>query len=76
LACRHGASNLRVFGSVVRGELDARDIDILIDLEAGRLLGLASLHVELEDLLGCDVDVAERVKPRLRDQVEAEAVLL
>lgn len=77
LASRHGASNLRVFGSVARGEPDARDIDILIDLEAGRsLLDLASLHVDLEDLLGCDVDVAERVKPRLREQVEAEAVPL
>lgn len=77
LARRYGASNLRVFGSVARGEPDAHDVDILIDLEAGRsLLDLASLHVELEDLLGCDVDVAERVKPRLREQVEAEAVAL
>jgi len=77
LARRYGASNLRVFGSVARDEPGARDVDILIDLEAGRsLLDLARLHVELEDLLGCDVDVAERVKPRLREQVEAEAVLL
>ncbi len=77
LARRYGASNLRVFGSVARAEPDARDVDILIDLEDGRsLLDLAGLHVELEDLLGCDVDVAERVKPRLREQVEAEAVLL
>ena len=77
LARRYGASNLRVFGSVARDEPGARDVDILIDLEAERsLLDLARLHVELEDLLGCDVDVAERVKPRLREQVEAEAVLL
>jgi predicted nucleotidyltransferase len=77
LAGRYGASNLRVFGSVAREEPDARDVDLLIDLEAGRsLLDLARLHVELEDLLGCDVDVAERVKPRLREQVEAEAVKL
>jgi predicted nucleotidyltransferase len=77
LARRYGASNLRVFGSVAREEPDARDVDLLIDLEDGRsLLDLAGLHVELEDLLGCDVDVAERVKPRLRQQVEAEAVPL
>ena len=77
VAGRHGASNVRVFGSVAREEPDARDIDMLIDLEEGRsLLDLARLHVELEDLLGCDVDVAEQVKPRLREQVEAEAVAL
>jgi predicted nucleotidyltransferase len=77
VARRYGASNLHVFGSVARGAAEARDVDILIDLEDGRsLLDLASLHVELEDLLGCDVDVAERVKPRLRELVEAEAVPL
>lgn len=77
VARRYGASNLRVYGSVAREEDDARDVDILLDLEAGRsLLDLAGLHVELEDLLGCDVDVAERVKPRLSAQVEAEAVPL
>lgn len=77
LARRYGASNLRVFGSVARAEADAHDVDILIDLEAGRsLLDLAGLHVELEDLLGCNVDVMERVKPRLREEVEAEAVPL
>lgn len=76
VARRYGASNLRVFGSVAREE-PANDVDILIDLDEGRsLLDLARLHVELEDLLGCDVDVAERVKPRLREQVEAEAVAL
>ena len=76
VARRYGASNLRVFGSVAREE-PANDVDILIDLDEGRsLLDLARLHVELEDLLGCDVDVAERVKPRLREQVEAEAVVL
>ncbi len=77
LARRHGASNVRVFGSVAREDSEARDLDLLVDLEAGRsLLDLAALHVELEDLLGCDVDVTERVKPRLHQQVMAEAVLL
>lgn len=77
LARRYGASNVRVFGSVAREEADARDVDLLINLEAGRsLLDLAGLHVELEDLFGCNVDIMERVKPRLREEVEAEAVPL
>jgi predicted nucleotidyltransferase len=77
VAHRHGASNVRVFGSVARGEEGANDVDLLVELEDGRsLLDLAELHVELEDLLACRVDVAEQVKPRLREIVEAEAVPL
>lgn len=77
VARRHGASNVRVFGSVARQEGGANDLDLLVDLEPGRsLLDLASLHVELEDLLGCRVHVMELVKPRLREAVEAEAVSL
>ena len=78
VAARHGASNVRLFGSVARG--DARpesDADFLIDLEEGRgLLDLCALENELEDLLGHPVDVAiarslrTRVKERaLRDAV-------
>ena len=66
-----------VYSAPWRARSPANDVDILIDLDEGRsLLDLARFHVELEDLLGCDVDVAERVKPRLREQVEAEAVVL
>jgi predicted nucleotidyltransferase len=76
-ARRTGASNLRVFGSVARQEREANDVDLLVDLEAGRsLLDLAGLHVELEDLLQCPVHVMERVKPRSRAEVEAEALRL
>jgi uncharacterized protein len=58
-AATHGASNVRVFGSVARGEAgENSDIDLLIDLEQGRsLLDQAGLMVELEDLLGRKVDV-------------------
>jgi uncharacterized protein len=58
-AAMHGASNVRVFGSVARGEAgENSDIDLLIDLEQGRsLLDQAGLMVELEDLLGRKVDV-------------------
>ncbi len=77
VAARRGASNIRVFGSVARGESDSRDLDLLVDLERGRsLLDLAGLHLDLQDLLGCEVDVGTQIKPRLRGLVEAEAVPL
>ena len=78
LAARHGASNLRVYGSVVRGaaRFDS-DIDLLVDLEDGRsLLDLAALHLELEELLGFPVEIGTNVKPRLRERVHAEAIAL
>jgi len=80
IAERHGASNLRVFGSVVRGEAGpASDLDILVDLESGRsLLDHAQLQIDLEELLGLKVDVVtERgLRPHLRDRVLREAIPL
>jgi len=59
IAARHGARNVRVFGSVVRG--DARedsDVDFLVDLEPGRsLLDQAALTLDLQELLGRKADV-------------------
>ncbi len=59
IASRHGARDVRVFGSVARGEADREsDVDFLVELEAGRsLLDLGGLQMELESLLGCRVDV-------------------
>jgi predicted nucleotidyltransferase len=59
LCAKYGARNVRVFGSVVRGEADEHsDLDFLVDLEPGRtLLDLGGLHAELEELLGRRVDV-------------------
>jgi len=80
IAARHGAFNVRVFGSVARG--DARedsDVDFLIELERGRsLLDHAGLLVDLQELLGRKVDVVtERgLRPRIRDRVLSEAVPL
>jgi uncharacterized protein len=78
IAARHGAGNVRVFGSVARGEADAAsDIDVLVDFEPGRsLLDLAALLVDLEDLLGHPVDVVTEpgLKARIRQRVLAEAV--
>jgi predicted nucleotidyltransferase len=51
LAARHGARNVRVFGSTVRGDAGPRsDIDLLVDIEPGRtLLDLIGLEQDLED---------------------------
>lgn len=80
IAARHGAHNLRVFGSVARG--DARpdsDVDILVDMEPGRsLFDLGGLLYDLRTLLGVDVDVVTEkgLRPRIRAQVMQEAVPL
>jgi len=80
IATRYGAYNVRVFGSVARGDADAgSDVDLLVDLEPGRsLLDLGGLLMELQDLLMCDVDVITEkgLRPRIRQYVLDEAVLL
>jgi predicted nucleotidyltransferase len=80
IAAKHGARNVRVFGSVARGEARPdSDVDFLVDMEPGRtLLDLGGLLMELRDLLGLDVDVVTEhgLKPRIRDRVLKEAELL
>jgi predicted nucleotidyltransferase len=80
IAARHGARNVRIFGSVARGDsYPGSDVDILVELEPGRtLLDHAALLIELEALLGCKVDVVTTpgLRPRIRDQVLREAVAL
>ena len=80
LAARRGARNVRVFGSVARGEDTPRsDVDLLVDLDDGvGLVALAALERELTDLLGTRVDVvpADTLKPGIRDEVLAEAIPL
>lgn len=80
LAASHGAQDVRVFGSVVRGEQSATsDLDLLVRMEEGRsLLDHIGLIQDLQDLLGCRVDVInERVLHRgVRDRVLSEAVSL
>lgn len=80
IASRHGARNVRLFGSVARGEDDEHsDIDLLVDLDSSRsLLDHAALLLELRALLGDGVDVVtERgMKPRVRERVLEDAVAL
>lgn len=77
IAERHGARNVRIFGSVARGDFDEKsDLDLLVEMEQGRsLLDHASLLVDLEKLLGCKVDVVTEkgIKARIRDRVLREA---
>ncbi len=80
IAARHGARDVRVFGSVVRGEAGKdSDVDFLVRLDHGRsLVDHVALMQDLEDFFGCRVDVVtDRALHRLiRDRVLAEAVPL
>ena len=80
VASAHGARNLRVFGSVSRGEATGKsDLDILVNLEPGRtLLDIIAIKQDLGDLLGCNVDVVteDSVSPYIREQILKDAVSL
>lgn len=80
LAAKHGAHNVRVFGSLARGEARSdSDLDLLVDMEEGRsLLDLVGLWQDLEELLERHVDiVTERgLSPYLREEIVREAILL
>lgn len=77
VAKKYGAHNVRVFGSVARGDAGPEsDVDLLVDFEPGRsLLQHASLLVELEDLLELKVDVVTEsgLRPQVRERVLIEA---
>ena len=79
-ATKYGAYNVRVFGSVARGEDDSEsDVDFLVEMEAERsLFDLGGLLMELQDLLNCPVDVVTEkgLRQRIRDRVLSEAVPL
>ncbi|MDP1597486.1 MAG: nucleotidyltransferase family protein [Methylotenera sp.] len=59
IATRHGAKNVRVFGSVARGEdTDTSDVDLLVSMEKNRsLYDLIGLQQEIQDILKRNVDV-------------------
>lgn len=80
IAAAHGAGNVRVFGSVGRGEEGASsDLDLLVDMAEGRsLFDLIALSNDLEESLGVDVDVVTEasLSPYIRHRVLDEAVAL
>lgn len=78
IATRRGVSNVRVFGSVARGDATVdSDIDLLVDFDTShRGLDLFAFAREVEELLGHRVDVGTEVHPIVRKKVEAEAVPL
>lgn len=80
VAAKHGATNVRLFGSVARGDADARsDVDVLVDMEPGRtLLDLGRFLMDLQQLLGRPVDVVTEkgLRSRIRDRVIREAIPL
>ena len=80
IAERHGARNVRVFGSVARGEASPdSDLDFLVDIEPGRsLLDLGGLLMDLQELLGRRVDVVteQGLRSRVRERVLREAMPL
>lgn len=77
IAAARGASNVRVFGSVVRGvDRDGSDLDLLVDIAPGTsLFAYVGLQLDLQDALGFKVDVctADELHPQLRKRILAEA---
>ncbi|AOS65502.1 nucleotidyltransferase family protein [Actinoalloteichus hymeniacidonis] len=76
IARRHGVSNVRVFGSVARGEADEdSDLDLLIDIDGG-YIAMTSFALGVEDLLNVFTQVAtpNGLKRQMRDRILAEAV--
>jgi predicted nucleotidyltransferase len=80
IAQKHGARNVRVFGSVAKGEARAgSDVDLLVEMEPGRsLLDMIAIKQDLEDLLARRVDVVTEaaVSPYIRESVLNGAIRL
>ncbi|WP_414565834.1 MULTISPECIES: nucleotidyltransferase family protein [unclassified Anabaena] len=80
IAAKYGAYNIRIFGSVARGEADVNsDVDFLVEMETGRsLFDLGGLLMELQEILGCEVDIVTEkgLRSRIRERVLNEAVPL
>lgn len=80
IAKKNGAKNVRVFGSMSRGEGSAQsDLDIIVEMQSGSsLLDIIAIKQDIEDLLGRKVDVVTEasISPYIRDEVLKEAVNL
>jgi predicted nucleotidyltransferase len=80
IAARHGATRVRLIGSVARGEARPdSDVDLLVTWSEGAsLLDHSALMLEFENLLGRKVDIASDgwVKPSIRESVYRDAIAL
>ena len=80
LAATHGASDVRIVGSVARGDAtESSDVDLIVRFEPGRsLFDHGGLVMDLRDLLGTGVDVIDEqaMRPRFRAHVMKEAIPL
>ena len=80
IARRYGASNIRIFGSVARGDAtESSDLDLVVRFEPDRsLFDHGGLLMDLQDLLGVKVDVISEsgMRERFRNHVMREAVPL
>ena len=80
IAGKYGAKNIRVFGSVARGEeKQGSDIDIIVEMKQGSsLLDIIAIKQDIEDLLGRKVDVVTEasISPYIRTEILREAVNL
>ena len=80
IADRHGARNIRIFGSVARSETNDRsDLDVLVEMGRERdLIDLISIQQDLEDMLGCKVDVLTEaaISPYIRESIIHDAISL
>lgn len=77
-ADKYGIVRLGIFGSVARGmQTEDSDIDIYIEGEPQSLFTISHIKRELQDMLGCRVDIVrlrENMNPRLRERIEREDV--
>lgn len=74
---RYGIQKAGIFGSAARGEADYHDVDLLVKVDRSMsLLQFIALKHDLEDALGCPVDLVEydAIKPALRERILAEEV--
>ena len=80
IAREHGATNISVFGSAARGEIEeSSDIDFLVEMKPGStLLDIIALKQDLEDLLGRSVDIVtnDSISPYIKDEALKETVIL
>ena len=77
IAAAHGASNLRVFGSVAKGlDEEGSDLDLLVEIRPGTsLFHFAGLQMDIEEALGLKVDLCTEAQlhPKLKGRILAEA---